>query len=132
MLSILKRMHVPLFLHQTSKHTFSIHQHIVLLVLRQYGSKSYESLVEWLKVATEITLQLQLQTIPHFTTLQKAAQRLSDVLLHVAIGRLIQHVCPGRIFAGIDATGFETRHAASYHTWRSPAGSLLHQMPSRV
>ena len=118
MLSILKRMHVPLFLHPKSKHTFSIHQHIVLLVLRQYESKSYESLAEWLGAATEIVIQLNLKTIPHFTTLQKAAARLSDILLHVAVGRFIRHACPGRIFAGVDATGFETRHAAPYYTWR--------------
>ena len=119
MLSILKKMHVPLFLHPKSKHTFSIHQHIVMLVLRQYESKSYESLfVEWLEVATEIVVQLQLKTIPHFTTLQKAAARLSDILLHVAIGRFIQNVCLGKIFAGADATGFETRHAAPYYTYR--------------
>lgn len=41
-------------------------------------------MVEWLEVATEIILQLQLKTIPHFTTLQKAAARLSNILLHVA------------------------------------------------
>ncbi len=118
MLSILKKMHVPLFLYPKSKHTFSIHQHIVLLVLRQYESKSYESIVEWLEVATEITIQLQLKTIPHFTTLQKAAVRISEGMLHVAIGRFIQMISPGKIFAGIDATGFETRHAAPYYTYR--------------
>ena len=111
-------MHVPLFLHPKSKHTFSIHQHIVLLVLRQYESKSYESFVEWLEVATAIVVQLQLKTIPHFTTLQKAAARLSDILLHVAIGRFIGIISPGKIFAGADATGFETRHAAPYYTYR--------------
>ena len=27
--------------------------------------------------------------------------------------------CPGAVFAGIDATGFETIHAASYYVWRT-------------
>ena len=75
-------------------------------------------MVEWLEVATEIIIQLQLKIIPYFTTLQKAAARLSDILLRVAIGRFIGMVCPGKIFAGADATGFETRHAAPYYTWR--------------
>lgn len=118
MRQILKKMNVPLFLHRKSKHTFSIHQHIILLVLRQYESKSYESFVEWLDVATEIVIQLQLRTIPHFTTLQKAAARISESLLHVAIGRFIQIVSPGKIFAGIDATGFENRHATPYYSYR--------------
>lgn len=118
MLSILKKMNVPLFLHPKSKHTFSIHQHIVLLVLRQYESKSYESMTEWLEVATEIVILLQLKTIPHFTTLQKAASRISEGLLHVAIGRFIQIASPGKIFAGIDATGFENKHATPYYSYR--------------
>ncbi len=118
MRQILKKMHVPLFLHDKSKHTFSVHQHIIMLVLRQYESKSYESFVEWLEVATEITLQLHLKTIPHFTTMQKAAARLSEILLHVAIGRFIGIISPSSIFAGIDATGFETRHSSTYYTYR--------------
>ena len=118
MRQILKKMNVPLFLHPKSKHTFSIHQHIIMLALRQYESESHESFVEWLEVATGIVILLNLKTIPHFTTLQKAASRLSDILLHVAIGRFIQIISPGKIFAGADATGFETRHATPYYTWR--------------
>jgi hypothetical protein len=89
-----------------------------MLVLRQYESKSYESFVEWLQVATEIVMELQLKTIPHFTTLQKAAARLSDMLLHVAIGRFIGIISPGKIFAGADATGFEDRHCTPYYSYR--------------
>ena len=118
MRQILKKMRVPLYLHAKSKHTFSVHQHIILLVLRQYESKSYEEMVEWLEVATEITQLLVLNTIPHFTTLQKAAARLSDILLHVAIGRFIGIVSPGMIFAGSDATGFEDRHCTPYYSYR--------------
>ncbi len=119
MRQILKKMHVPLYLHSKSKHVFSVHQHVIMLVLRQYESKSYESFVEWLEVSTEITQMLGMKTIPHYTTLQKAAARLSDILLHVAIGRFIGLVCPDKIFAGADATGFEDRHAASYYTYRA-------------
>ena len=89
-----------------------------MLVLRQYESKSYESFVEWLQVATQITRVLGLNTIPHFTTLQKAAARLSDILLHVAIGRFISIACPDKIFAGADATGFEDRHCTPYYSYR--------------
>jgi hypothetical protein len=61
---------------------------------------------------------LDMNTIPHYTTLQKAAARLSDILLHVAIGRFINIVCPGKIFAGADATGFEDRHCTPYYSYR--------------
>ena len=96
----------------------SIHQHIVLLILRQYESKNYESFIEWLDVATEIILQLQLRTIPHFTTLQKAAARISQGMLHVAISRFIGIISAGKNICRNDATGFETRHATPYYTYR--------------
>ena len=58
-------------------------------------------------------------SVPHFTTLQKAAARLGAAMLHLAVGRFARTFCPGAVFAGIDATGFETRHAATYYTWRA-------------
>ena len=93
----------------------SVWIHLILLAIVSMSQKVMRA---WLEVATEIVIQLQLQTIPHFTTLQKAAARLSDILLHVAIGRFIQNFCPGKIFADADATRFETRHAAPYCTYR--------------
>jgi hypothetical protein len=60
-----------------------------------------------------------MKTIQHYATLQKTTARLSDILLHVAIGRFIGMISPGKIFAGADATGFEDGHAASYYTYRS-------------
>ena len=75
--------------------------------------------VEWLQVSSDIVQILGIRTIPHFTTLQKAAARLSSVMLHLAIGRFIELVCPGKVFAGADATGFEDGHAASYYTWKA-------------
>lgn len=104
MRQILKKMRVPLYLNPRSNHIFTVHQHVIMFVLRQYESKSYESFAEWLQVATEITQLLGLNAIPHFTTLQKDAARLSDVLLHVAIGRFIRIISPGMIFAGAGAT----------------------------
>ncbi|MGI0045888.1 MAG: transposase [Nitrosotalea sp.] len=121
MRQILRKMRVPFYLHNKSNHIFTLHQHVIMLVLRQYESKSYESFVEWLQVSDQIVQMLGLKSIPHFTTLQKAAARLSDILLHVAIGRFIGMVSPGKIFAGADATGFEDGHAAYYYTYRSSA-----------
>lgn len=119
MRQILRKMRVPFYLHNRSNHIFTLHQHIIMLVLRQYESKSYESFVEWLQASNNIVSMLGLDRIPHYTTLQKVAARLSETLLHIAIGRFIGLVCPGKVFAGADATGFEDGHAAPYYTWRA-------------
>src|SRR5438445_10667425 len=118
MRQILRKMRVPFYLHNKSNHIFTLHQHVIMLVLRQYGSKSYESFVEMLEVSSDLVLMLGLSRIPHHTTLQKVADRLSSMMLHLAIGRFVGIICPGKIFAGVDATGFEDGHAASYYTYR--------------
>src|SRR3972149_590917 len=109
MRQILKKMRVPLYLHAKSKHVFSVHQHIILLVLRQYESKRYESFVEWLEVATEIIQALGLNTIPHFTTLQKAAARLMYGVSLALISPKPMGVSRGPLRTGREATGFEDR-----------------------
>ena len=115
---ILRKMNAPLSLHPKSRHTFSIHRHTILLVLRQYESKSYESFTEWLDVAAGIVLQLQLKAIPHFATLQRATIRISEAVSHVAVGRFIQTASSGKIFAGVGAAGLKTRHATPHYTCR--------------
>ena len=111
-----KMYHVPFYLHSKLKHVFSVHPHILMLVLRQYESKSYEGNLCWHFKPFHLVQMIHLDTIPHFTTLQKAAARLSDILLHVAISRFIGIVSPGMIFAGADATGFKdgTAHHLSW------------------
>ncbi|MBV9176722.1 MAG: hypothetical protein JO297_06765 [Nitrososphaeraceae archaeon] len=49
MFRILKKARIPsLFLHIKSNHIFTVWQHIVLIVLKQYENKSYRMFVEWL------------------------------------------------------------------------------------
>jgi len=56
-------------------------QHIILLVLRQYENKSYRMFVEWLfKEAYYLRMFMQLSNIPHYTTLQKFAARVSGTI----------------------------------------------------
>ena len=111
MRQILRRMRVRLFLHPKSKHTFSV-QHVIMLVLRQYQSRRYESFVEWLDSSDAVCRELGLPYVPHHTTLYKAAQRRGTAMLHLAAGRFSRMFCDGSMFARIDAAGFETRHAA--------------------
>lgn len=116
--SILDEKQVEYYSHPKSKHTFTIHQHIILLALRQYESKSYESFVEWLEVSPVIIETLNLSRIPHYTTLQKAAARIDEELLYEIIASFIKRTTSEEILAAADATGFETGHATPYYTYR--------------
>ena len=82
---VLRNSRIPLFLHRKSNHVFSVWQHIVLLTVRQYEGKSYRMFVEWLVEAYYLRMFMQLSHIPHYTTLQKFAARISGTIL----GRII-------------------------------------------
>lgn len=120
MYCVLKNSRIPIFLCRKSNHVFTVWQHIVLLTIRQYESKSYRMFTEWLVEAYYVRIFLQLSKIPHFTTLQKFAYRINNVLLGKIISSFI--VLTGRrrhIFAGIDSTGFKLTHASQYYTERT-------------
>ena len=76
MLRVLRYARIPLFMHRKSNHIFTVWQHMVLLVIRQYEGKSYRLFVDWLVEAYYLRMVLQLSRIPHFTTLQKFTEKL--------------------------------------------------------
>ena len=81
MLRVFIYARIPLFLHRKSNHIFTVWQHMVLLVIRQYEGKSYRMFSEWLVEAYYLRTVLQLSHIPHFTTLHKFTERISGTLL---------------------------------------------------
>src|ERR671911_2352818 len=107
MFRVLKKARIPLFLRRKSNHIFTVWQHLVLLVVRQYEAKSYRMFVEWLVEAYYLREFLQLSHIPHFTTLQKSADRVNSMLLEKIISSFIILTGTRHIFAGIDSSGFK-------------------------
>ena len=86
---VLRNSRIPLFLHKKSNHIFTVWQNIVLVTIRQYEGKSYRMFVEWLIEAHYLRLFLQLSRIPHFSTLQKFADRINNTLLGKIISSFI-------------------------------------------
>ena len=116
---VLRNSRIPLFLHKKSNHVFTVWQNIVLVTIRQYEGKSYRMFVEWLIEAHYLRMFLQLTHIPHFTTLQKFADRINNGLLGKIISSFIILTRTRHIVAGIDSTGFKVTHASQYYTKRS-------------
>ena len=119
MLRVLRYARIPLFLHRKSNHIFTVWQHMVLLVIRQYEAKSYRLFVDWLVEAYYLRMVLQLSHIPHFTTLQKFTERISGTLLGKIISSFIILTKIGQLFVGIDSSGFKATHASQYYTERA-------------
>ncbi|HYA84634.1 MAG TPA: IS5 family transposase [Candidatus Bathyarchaeia archaeon] len=119
MLRVLRYARIPLFMHRKSNHIFTVWQHVVLLVIRQYEGKSYRLFVDWLVEAYYLRMVLQLSRIPHFTTLQKFTERISGTILEKIISSFIIFTNIGQLFVGIDSSGFKATHASQYYAERA-------------
>ncbi|MHB8602581.1 MAG: hypothetical protein ACYC6W_10160 [Nitrosotalea sp.] len=102
MLQIIKKARVPPYLHRKSNHVYSVWQHLMLLTLRQYESKSYRRFVEFLQESFGMMQYLGLSKIPHYTTLQKASARLTHGILIKMLESFVMYTRIRKIFAGID------------------------------
>ena len=119
MLHVLRNARIPIFLHRKSNHIFTVWQHMVLLVIRQYEGKSYRLFSEWLVEAYYLRMFLQLSHIPHFTTLQKFTERVNGTMLERIISSFIVLTNIRQIFVGVDSSGFKATHASQYYTERA-------------
>ena len=103
MYRVLRNSRIPLFLHRKSNHVFTMWQHIALLTIRQHQGKSYNRrLVEWMVEAYYLRLFLQLSRIPHFTTLQRFTEIISNALVEKIISSFIVISGTKHVFVGID------------------------------
>ena len=59
-----------------SRHDFQQAQLFAIVILKQFLKTDYRGVVQMLRDFAELRDTLELRKIPHFTTVQKAAQRL--------------------------------------------------------
>lgn len=119
MMQILKRARIPPYLHCKSNHMYTVWQHLILLTLRQYESKSYRRFTSFLEECFGICQCLGLSKIPHYTTLQKASARLDVVMLQKILESFVINMKIKSVFAGIDSTGFGHGQSSYYYTKRA-------------
>ena len=108
---------VPIYNSKFSNKIFTNIQHLFLLVAKEHSNQTYRDFVESL-YDSKLPKYISLKKIPHFTTLQKFAQRLKAILLDKLIF-LTQHLFKERgTFFGVDSTGMELDHASSHYCKR--------------
>jgi len=100
-----------------SKKTYTQIQLMCVVCLMKRMKMHYRDIVELLEDMPEICELLELQTIPHFTTLQKFVMRTQSGILELILNRTALLFCSsGNV--GIDGTGYAQRHASTYYTKR--------------
>jgi len=67
---------LPAYSSKFSKKDFTQHQLFALLVLRQFFRTDYRGIVALVEDMADLQQMLGLTKVPHFTTLQKAHERL--------------------------------------------------------
>ncbi len=114
---------LPAYRHKFSPKKFTQPQLMACLVLKEFLGTDYRGLAAHLADHADLCRQVGLKAVPHFTTFQKAAQRLLaavpgrrmfDAVLERA---LRDRVRKRRVrLAAIDGTGMESRHVSRYFT----------------
>jgi hypothetical protein len=115
----------PPYAHKHSPKKFTQPQLFACLTLKEFLQLDYRKLAETLADSPSWTELLGLKEVPHFTTFQKASQRLlrsvsSKRLLDVTVKKAREtRLLKKRIsLASMDGSGWESRHASIYYLRR--------------
>lgn len=114
---LIRVVQMPLFGSKHSKKTFTNHQLFKLLLVKTYENKDYRDFEEYLKTSI-IPDYLGLDRIPHFTTLQKFAQRQKIQKLEKMLLEFVKLAPKKMRNTGFDATGFSMTHASKHYEKR--------------
>ena len=126
----LGRKHLEPYGATTSRHDFTQPQLMACLVLKEFARLDYRGLTAHLADQPDLRALIGLKTVPHYTTFQKAAQRLLATvpgrrMFDAVLGRALNdRVRKRRVrLAAIDGTGMESRHVSRYFTKRQADGN---------
>jgi len=108
--------------HRYSPKTYTQPQKFACLVLKVFFKQDYRGICKLLNELSDLRAVLGLKNVPHFTTLQKSAQKLLSLArVKRMLSKLVQRFRGRRRKvrrAALDSTGFQCGHASVYYTRR--------------
>jgi hypothetical protein len=116
---------LPAYSHRCSPKKFTQHQLFACLVLKDFYGLTYRGTMGLLSDGDSLASTIGLRKIPHWTTLQKAADRLLPSrsfrrLLSTTVERAQRaKIVRRRVrLAAVDTSGFESQHTSRYYAQR--------------
>ena len=107
---VLKRMDVPLYSSKYSKKTYTIHQHLLCLCIKEVQKQSYRECRDFLDDFDNLQEALGLTKVSHYTTPQKCLQQFPPRWYRFLLRQLTLLV-KSRTSATIDGTGMTQTQA---------------------
>ncbi len=109
--------------HKFSPKKFTRPQLFACLVLKEFEKKDYRGVWQLLLDCSDLRNAIELKTVPHYTTIQKASRRLLKLdrvreLIDITYTRI--HPRPKVVqHAAADSSGFDAHHTSRYFVWRT-------------
>lgn len=109
---------LPLYFSKFSRKDFTVHQLLVLLVLKQKLKCNYESLVDDLETRPVVVQLIGLKRIPDASTIRKFADRVSAEILYYFLEDCGSNIPKKYLKLAVDSTGLHVEDGSFHYRQR--------------
>lgn len=119
---LIKNSRIPLYLSEYSKKTYTQHQLLILLLLKEYLAEDFRDAVNLAEIMVSLSETIHLDEAPHFTMIQKFRQVIRSFFLTRLLNRFMKvlYYWGERIhLTVINSSGFTSYYSNHYYSWKT-------------